>query len=139
MICEYKDGACVHCGFKPPSMPYFKNCVTLLAGRSPSDIELPRPFPISTSNGGPGTELKRLLSLVGITATEDCACNRNAAQMDAWGPDECELRIDEIVGWLEKEASSRGLPFVKVAATMMVKRAIAASRKKLKAEAKKQP
>lgn len=48
--------------------------------------------------------------------------------MDAWGPDECERRVDEIVGWLREEAAERGLPFVAVAANAAVHSAIAMSR-----------
>jgi len=48
--------------------------------------------------------------------------------MDAWGPDECERRIDEILGWLQEEANDRGMPFIKLTARLAVKAAIAASR-----------
>jgi hypothetical protein len=48
--------------------------------------------------------------------------------MDAWGPDECDRRLDEIVGWLRTEATGRGLPFVDAVGRVLVRRAIADAR-----------
>jgi len=79
--------------------------------------------------GGPGTELKKLLRLVGITATPTCPCNARAREMDMWGPDECEKRLDEIVAWLGEEAGRRRLPFVRAVATQVVRMAIRRARK----------
>lgn len=78
---------------------------------------------------GPGTELKKLLKKIGIEATPDCPCNARAKVMDKWGPDTCTERLDEIVGWLREEAEKRSLPFVDIAARLVVKRAIANARK----------
>jgi hypothetical protein len=84
---------------------------------------------------GPGTELKRLLSRVSIHATATCACNARAAQMDRWGPDECERRMEEIVGWLQEEHAKRAaaretiLPFSKLLAANIVKLAIRRARR----------
>ena len=78
---------------------------------------------------GPGTELKKLLKKVGITATPNCSCNARARTMDERGCDWCETNIDEIVGWLREEAAKRGLPFVDMAGRMLVKRAIRNARK----------
>jgi hypothetical protein len=79
--------------------------------------------------GGPGTELKGMLRRwLGIQATPTCPCNAHAVQMDLWGPDECERRLDEIVGWLEEEAKRRGLPFVRAAARQMVLAAVRRAR-----------
>lgn len=78
---------------------------------------------------GPGTQLKGLLRLLGITASSACSCNARAAQMDEWGPDECEKRIPEIVGWLEQQARSRKLPFVRLAAEGVVRMAIQRARR----------
>ena len=79
--------------------------------------------------GGPGTELKRLLARVGITASPDCACNARAAEMDRQGVDWCEANVETIVGWLREQATARGLPFFKAAARLLVRRAIANARK----------
>jgi len=80
-------------------------------------------------NEGPGTELKKLLSRIGIRSEPGCKCNSRAMQMDAWGPDVCERKIDEIIGWLREEASSRRLPFSKTLATVVVRSAIRRARK----------
>ena len=95
--------------------------------RQPKPGFAPEPPPEPTH--GPGTELKKLLKKVGITATPDCSCNARARLMDERGIDWCEQNIDEIVGWLREEASKRGLPFVDMAGRMLVKRAIKNARK----------
>lgn len=83
------------------------------------------------SPGGPGTELKALLKdWLGIVASPNCSCNARARTMDEWGPDVCEERIPEIVGWLEEQARGRKLPFVRFAAEQAVKMAIRRARKK---------
>lgn len=61
---------------------------------------------------------------MGIVASPNCSCNARAKKMDEWGPDECEKRIDEIVGWLKEEAHKRKLPFIDYAGRLLVKRAI---------------
>lgn len=83
----------------------------------------------SVAESGPGTELKRMLKLVGIAASPNCSCNARAREMDAKGCDWCEKNIDTIVGWLRQEAAKRRLPFLDLPARMLVKRAIRAARK----------
>lgn len=78
---------------------------------------------------GPGTELKKLLSSVGITATPNCSCNARALEMDRNGVEWCESNIDKIVGWLREEATKRGLPFIDAAGRMLVRRAIRNARR----------
>ena len=78
---------------------------------------------------GPGTELKKMLSRVGIKATEGCPCNQRAIQMNVWGADECERRLHEIVGWLREESQRRRIPFIETLAVMIVKKAIRDARK----------
>lgn len=80
--------------------------------------------------GGPGTELKKLLGYIGIKAKPNCKCNARAKQMDIWGSDICEQKIDTILEWLKEESSNRGLPFIESAAKILVKRAIKNARKK---------
>lgn len=82
--------------------------------------------------GGPGTELSKLLKRFGIEPTPTCACRAKAAEMDAWGCDECERpeRIDEVVAVMRAEAAARGLPFLDVAGRMLVRRAIRNARKR---------
>lgn len=81
---------------------------------------------------GPGTELKKLLAKVGITATEGCSCNSRARRMDemeAREPGWCEAHLDEIVGWLREEATKRKLPFIDAAGRLLVRRAIRNARR----------
>jgi hypothetical protein len=78
---------------------------------------------------GPGVELKKLLKLIGITATPSCSCNARAAKMDQEGVEWSEAHLDEIVGWLREEATKRGLPFVDMAGRVLVRRAISNARK----------
>ena len=92
---------------------------------TPPAASVPPPLPTR----GPGTELKKLLATVGITATPDCSCNARARTMDERGCDWCEEHIDEIVGWLREEAGRRTLPFVDAAGRMLVRRAIRNARK----------
>src|SRR4051812_47283783 len=65
------------------------------------DINVPR---------GPGTELKRILSKLGINPGPNCSCNARAAQMDTWGIDGCEQpeNFATITEWL-REGTWSGL------------------------------
>ena len=87
------------------------------------------PEPVAPPTHGPGTELKKLLAKVGITASPDCACNARAAEMDRQGVEWCEANLDTIVGWLREQAEARGLPFLNLAGRMLVRRAIHNARK----------
>jgi hypothetical protein len=81
---------------------------------------------------GPGTELKKLLSSIGITATPNCKCNARVKLMDAMEAQEpgwCERNIDTVVGYLRESAADRGLPFVDMAGRVLVRRAISNARK----------
>ena len=89
----------------------------------------PRP---SVPASGPGTELKKILSLVGITASPTCSCNARARRMDEEEkrePGWCAAHVDEIVGWLREEAEKRGLPFIDMAGRVIVRRAISNARR----------
>ena len=81
--------------------------------------------------GGPGTELAKLLKKFGIEPTPTCSCRAKAAEMDAWGPDECSKpeRIDEVVAVMRAEAQARGLPFLDAVGRLLVKKAIKNARK----------
>lgn len=80
-------------------------------------------------SGGPGTELSAMLSRIGITAKPTCSCKAHAKQMDEWGPDVCEQRMPEILGWLEHQAHARKLPFSRFVAEQVVRMAIRRARK----------
>jgi len=81
--------------------------------------------------GGPGTELSKLLKRIGIEPTPTCQCRAKAAQMDAWGPDECAKpeRIEEVVAVMREEAKARGLPFLDAVGRLLVRRAIKNARR----------
>ena len=96
-----------------------------------TDSEIPQE---PTTTGGPGTELKALLRYIGIVATPNCSCNARAATMDeneAREPGWCAANTDTILEWLKEQADARSLPFVKIAAKLLVKRAISNACKKL--------
>jgi hypothetical protein len=80
-------------------------------------------------NEGPGTELKKLLSRIGITPKAKCKCLARAVEMDIRGCDWCATNVPTIVGWLREEATSRRLPFVDAAGTVLVRRAISNARR----------
>lgn len=81
----------------------------------------------------PGSELKLLLSKVGILANPGCSCNSRARVMDdmeAKEPGWCERNIETVCDWLQEEASKRKLPFIRAAAKLLVRRAIANAKRK---------
>lgn len=95
----------------------------------PADAQ-PEPVP---ELGGPGTELKALLSFLGFTSTPTCSCNARARTMDeneAKEPGWCEANIETILDWLKEQADSRGLPFFRAGAKVLVRRAISNAKRK---------
>lgn len=92
----------------------------------------PEQFKVYAFQHGPGSELKQLLTKFGIHSKANCSCNKRATYMDQMGNDWVEKNIDTVVGWLEEEAKKRRLPFLKTAGKILVKKAIANSRKKQK-------
>lgn len=101
--------------------------------RSAPPAEPPQVAATEPAHGArPGTELKKLLARIGITSKPTCSCNARARLMDekeASEPGWCEKNLDTIVGWLREESTKRGLPFVDIAARLLVRRAIANARK----------
>jgi hypothetical protein len=82
------------------------------------------------ASGGAGTELKKLLRFIGITAKPNCSCNTKARVMDERGIEWCEKNAGVIVTWLEQEAKRRRLPFVRTAGMAIVRRAIKTAKKR---------
>jgi hypothetical protein len=78
---------------------------------------------------GVGTELKKLLKIVGITASPTCSCNARAKTMNENGIQWCEDNKDTILGWLEEEANKRNLPFSSYLATILINFAIKKAKK----------
>lgn len=91
------------------------------------------PATAPTDIGGPGTELKELLRFLGFTASPTCSCNARARAMDEnelREPGWCERNIETILDWLKEQADARGLPFIRVGARILVKRAISQAKRK---------
>lgn len=102
--------------------------------QSPPDEKSDAPPLAPRPNGGPGTELKKLLAgwPLYIKTTENCSCNAHALRMDveeARSPGWCIEHIDEIVGWLREEATKRGFPFLDTAGRLLVRRAVAKAKR----------
>lgn len=111
-----------------------KNISANLAGQPTQ-----KPMPTIPDDGtGPGAQLKKYLSRIGIKASPNCSCNARAKYMDFMGTVWCENNIDTIVGWLKEEAEKRRLPFIDWPARSLVKRAIAAAKKAQAAQYDKQ-
>jgi len=118
-LCAFDQyGTCCKCGYVARRLPTFRQC-------EPPINDIVQGAEASL----PGTELKKLLAKVGITATPDCACNAHADEMDRQGVEWCEANLDTIVGWLREQAEARGLPFLDLAGRMLVRRAISNARK----------
>lgn len=99
----------------------------------PKPSAKPRLTKVEDVGHGPGTELKALLKRVGIVASPGCSCNTRAKLMDAnelKEPGWCEKNLETICDWLQEEATKRKLPFVRMAAKILVRQAIRNARKK---------
>lgn len=78
----------------------------------------------------PGTELKKLLSKLGLKPAANCKCNQHIHEMNYKGIKWCEQNIDTIVDWLHEEADRAKLPFIEFGARIIVKRAIVNAKRK---------
>jgi hypothetical protein len=131
-ICKIdQSGVCAVCGRRSPWPQADRMCVGGggLATEASTNRHLGGANGGNSHSDGPGTELKKLLATVGITASPTCSCNARAAEMNARGVDWCKANIDTIVGWLREEAAKRGLPFLDAAGRLLVRRAIRNARK----------
>ena len=82
-----------------------------------------------TQSGGPGTELKALLSKIGIRSSPTCSCNKRAKTMDEKGIAWCEQNVETICDWLAEESAKRKLPFVRLAGKAIIHLAIRRAKK----------
>lgn len=80
---------------------------------------------------GPGAELKKLLSKIGITSSPSCSCNNRAKTMDEKGIQWCEENVETICDWLQEEAAKRKLPFVRLAGKAIINLAIRRAKKNI--------
>jgi hypothetical protein len=124
------DRACKRCGVETRFPKSLRVCAVQDGSLEPVAAVVASE---STLPSGPGTELKMLLAgwPFKIVSSPDCKCNRRATYMDAKGCDWCESPegMAEIMGFLREAAAERGLPFLDVAARLLVKRAIHNARK----------
>lgn len=83
----------------------------------------------------PGTELKKLLSNIGIKSNDGpngCGCSDRAKHIDYMeqvDPGWTERNIEQVIDWMQEEAKKRKLPFIRVAAKVLVKLAIRRAKK----------
>lgn len=78
---------------------------------------------------GVGTELKKLLSYIGINSTPNCSCNQRAKVMNNNGIQWCKDNKEKILDWLKEESTKRGLPFLKFPAKRILNYAISRAEK----------
>lgn len=123
VVCSGQSGVCRVCAHPLPAAGVVRSCG--------GPLHRPAANVGHAQARGPGTELSRLLKRFGIEPTPTCSCRAKAAEMDAWGCDECSRpeRIDEVVAVMRAEAKARGLPFLDAAGRLLVRRAIANARR----------
>ena len=130
MISCHRSHLAARCRERGYTLDEVRACIVSENGEQITVDETHAAYPREAKpQSGPGTELKKLLAKVGITATPNCSCNARALTMDAKGCEWCEAHLDEIVGWLREEATKRGLPFLDAAGRVLVRRAISNARK----------
>jgi hypothetical protein len=110
MYCDFSTGVCPYCHLDVDAKGITRKMIIACAARPPQI--------------GPGSELKKLLALIGIDPTTTCSCHAHALEMDRRGTAWCRQNIGTIVGWLREEAERRGLPFVEIVARGLIKSAI---------------
>jgi len=116
----------------PISSEFAEGYVRGMMGTNPQKfLQNMYPRTLDDDPNGPGSILSGMLSTIGIKSSENCSCRRHAIEMNKNGPDWCENNIDTILSWLREESEKRKLPFIESIAKMLVKRAIAMSRKLL--------
>lgn len=102
-----------------------------------ANIKPPTPLsPEEQDPTGPGTFLSKTLEKIGIKSSPTCSCKARARTMNEKGNDWCAENVPLIVSWLREEAEKRKLPFLDIAGTLLVKRAISLSRAAKKKQAK---
>jgi hypothetical protein len=80
--------------------------------------------------GGPGTELKKLISWFPVPKKTSCKkCSDLEFRMNKWGADVCEQKIDFICNKLRVAALRRNLPYSRSLAEVLVRKAIRNSRR----------
>lgn len=86
------------------------------ADRENIDLDALRAQYSTASQAGPGSELKGLLSRLGLKTDKSCECDQYADQMDRWGVEGCRQRRAEIVEHLRQQRDKAGWGAVLTAA-----------------------
>jgi hypothetical protein len=128
MITCNKSHLIARCQERGYSLPEVMPCVVKQAGDMWTIDETHPSFPHSREPKPPeclaGTQLKALLSRIGIAATPNCSCNHKAAVMDQMGCQWVKDNLETVVDWLGDESKKRGLPFVRLAGRAIVLAAV---------------
>jgi hypothetical protein len=85
-----------------------------------------------TPRDGVGASLAYLLSRFWIRHIPGCKCSERAARLDAMGPEWARENKDVILGWMEEEANRRGLPYIRMAAELVLAAAISRAERALR-------
>ena len=127
MITCHKNYLAARCQERGYTLEEVMACVVSQAGDQWTiDVDHPAyPMVERLVPPGVGTQLKKLLGLVGIKASASCSCNKRAKAMDVRGIQWCKQNKAEIVGWLREEAKKRRLPFIDAAGYVLLNCAIA--------------
>lgn len=123
---------CINCGLSTDDCNNKRNCHPVEEKpRNNTTVSKIRVTPMKQF-GGPGTELKKLLSKMGIDSTSGCKCSDRAKHMDYMeqkDPGWTERNIEEVLDWMQQEAKNRNLPFLRTPAKLLVKLAIRRAKK----------
>lgn len=125
-VLEQRDGKwyCINCNGLPlKESTYKRQCKNDKRSREVVNIGFPQ---------GVGIELKRLLRKIGITPKTGCKCKDHAKQMDDLGVEWCLQNVETIADWMQEEAKERKIPFLRVGAKILVKKAIRNAKRKEK-------
>lgn len=121
-MCSFSGGVCGVCGATASRDDVIRVC----GGAADPSAALQHP----PAPCGPGCQLRKTLSWF-VRDDGKCGCTEYAAQMDAWGPDVCEDKLDEIVAHLLEQAVKKSVflgAVPAIAVVQIVRRAIEAAR-----------
>jgi len=80
---------------------------------------------------GIGSAMKMLLSWFGHRPTGKCKCNKHVVTMNRWTAAQCWKNAEVIIGWLNEEATARGITFYRWYGYLALATAIALAKAKL--------
>lgn len=73
---------------------------------------------------GPGTELKKILSLWGFKEKKGCSCDYHITKMNVKGANWCRKNLGKISNWLHQSAEKNEIPFSQWVTSKFIRRAI---------------